>query len=169
MGASEFKTIPTIENGDVLKPYTVAVEIDLPRTKVLELFDSSENLFKWQNGLQSFKHLSGEPGQVGAKSELVYFNDGKKIELVETITLRDFPDRFDGHYQWGGGSNHLENRFIELDENRTRWESTCSYEFSSLFLKLMGMVMPGAFKKQNQKFLDNFKDFCENGTSVQET
>ena len=45
-----------------MKSFTVEIDIDLPREKVLEQFDSTENLFKWQNGLQSFDHVSGEPG-----------------------------------------------------------------------------------------------------------
>ncbi|MEM9411823.1 MAG: SRPBCC family protein, partial [Planctomycetota bacterium] len=116
-----------------------------------------------------FEHLSGEPGHAGARSKMVYVNGKHRIELFETITLRNLPDQFDGVYDWGDGSNTLENRFIELAENRTRWESTCTYEFKTLFLKLMGWFLPGSFKKQNQKFLDNFKAFCEHGTSVQDS
>ena len=35
--------------------YSCSVTIGLPRERVLELFDSSENLAKWQNGLKSRK------------------------------------------------------------------------------------------------------------------
>jgi hypothetical protein len=35
-------------------------------------------------------------------------------------------------------------------------------------MKLIGWLMPGAFKKQSQKYLNDFKDFAENGTSVAE-
>lgn len=38
-----------------MKPYTVAVEIDLPRDKVIELFDNSENMFHWQNWSAEFR------------------------------------------------------------------------------------------------------------------
>ncbi|MFQ5507583.1 MAG: SRPBCC family protein [Planctomycetota bacterium] len=54
-----------------MKPYTVEVDIDLPRERVIELFDNADNLYKWQPGLQSFEHLSGEPGQPGASSRMV--------------------------------------------------------------------------------------------------
>jgi hypothetical protein len=47
-----------------MKPYTVEIEIDLQRDEVLELFDSVENLYKWQTGLQSFEHLSGNLGKL---------------------------------------------------------------------------------------------------------
>ena len=151
-----------------MKEYTVSVEIDLPREKVIELFDNPDNLAMWQEGFQSFTHLEGEPGQPGAKSLIVYENNGQRVELTETILERNLPDQFDGVYSWGGGSNTLLNRFIEVGPDRTRWESTCSYEFKTLFLKLMGFFMPGAFKKQNQKFLDAFKAFCEKGRDVRE-
>ena len=149
-----------------MKPYTVSIEIDLPRDQVIKLFDNAENMVHWQTGLQSFEHLSGEPGQVGAKSKLVYLNGKHRIELIETITSRNLPVEFNGTYEWDGGMNTLVNRFVEVTPNKTRWESDCSYQFKSLFLKAMGMVVPGTFKKQNMKFLENFKAFAETGASV---
>ena len=149
-----------------MKPYTISIEIDLPREKVIELFDNADNMYHWQNGLQSFEHISGEPGQAGAKSKLVYIHGKHTIELIETITKRNLPDEFDGSYEWSDGKNTLENRFIIVAPNRTRWESTCSYQMKSLFMKLMGLLMPGSFKKQNLKFMENFKAFAETGASV---
>lgn len=149
-----------------MKPYTVSIDIDLPRAEVIKLFDNSDNMFHWQNGLQSFEHLSGEPGQPGAKSRLVYLHGKQRIELIETITSRNLPDEFNGTYEWDGGMNTLVNRFIELGPNKTRWESDCGYRFKSLFLKTIGLIMPGSFKKQNLKFLENFKAFAETGASV---
>ena len=77
--------------------YTVEIDIDLPRDRVIELFDSTENLKKWQRGLQVFEPLEGEPGQPGAKSRMVFQMGKRKIEMVETITERNLPDAFAGH------------------------------------------------------------------------
>ena len=52
--------------------YSNEVIINLPIKEVIELFDSEENLFKWQPELLSFEHLSGEKGEVGAKSKMNY-------------------------------------------------------------------------------------------------
>ena len=64
--------------------YSNEVVIDLPRKKVIELFNSEENLFKWQPELLSFEHLSGERGEVGAKSKMQY-----KICLLYTSDAAD--------------------------------------------------------------------------------
>ena len=153
-----------------MKPYTASVEIDLPRARVIELFDNPDNLPKWQPGLESFEPISGEPGQVGAKSRMVFVYGKKRIEMTETITERNLPEVFSGLYDWPpGGSNTLENRFVELGPDRTRWESTCAYTLHKLPLKLMGTLAPGMFKRQNQKFMENFKAFCETGADVRET
>ena len=152
-----------------MKPYTVRVDIDLPRDRVIELFDDVDNLYKWQKGLQSFKHKSGDPGQPGAVSEMVFLNGKHRIQMTETITDRRLPDEFNGIYQWKGGSNTLRNRFIELGPEKTRWESTSEYTSYGFTLKAMGFLAPGVFKKQNQMFLDNFKAFCEHGTDVRQS
>jgi hypothetical protein len=149
-----------------MQEYTVSIEIDLPRDRVIALFDDPDNLFKWQTGLQSFERLSGEPGQPGAKAKLVFLNGKQRIELIETVTQRNLPDEFNGTYEWPGGKNTLRNRFIEAGPHRTIWESTCAYQFSSPMLKMMGFFFPGMFRKQNLKFLRNFKDFAEHGRNV---
>ena len=43
--------------------YTSEITIDRPRSYVIEMFDSIENMYKWQVGLKSFKVSSGDPGQ----------------------------------------------------------------------------------------------------------
>ena len=135
-----------------MKPYTVAIDIDLPRDQVIALFDDPDNLVKWQTGLQSFEHLEGEPGQPGATARLRFQHGKREMELIETIHVRDLPERFDGHYAWKGGENTLENRFLELGPDKTRWESTCAYTLHHPMLKFMAFVAPGMFKKQNMKF-----------------
>ena len=66
--------------------YSVDIIIPAPRKKVIDLFDSSDNLKKWQPGLQSFTHLEGEPGKKGAKSKLLYLDRGKDVEIIPNPT-----------------------------------------------------------------------------------
>ena len=147
--------------------YTVSIDLDLPRDRVIELFDSTENLYKWQRGLQSFEPIEGEPGQPGAKSSMVFQMGKRRFDLVETITLRELPDRFDGTYDAKGVHNVVKNRFVELAPDKTRWEADQEFQFQGV-MKVMGWLMPGAFKKQSLKYLEDFKAFAEDGVDVRD-
>lgn len=140
--------------------YTVEIEIDLPVDRVVELFDNPDNLKHWQPGLQSVEPLSGTPGQPGAKSRLKFQMRKRDIEMVETITVRNLPEEFSGTYEAKGVFNHVKNRFIPISENKTRYVSEQEFQFKG-FMKLFGMLMPGAFRKQSQQYLQNFKQFAE--------
>ena len=56
----------------------------------------------------------------------------------------------------------LARRKKDIDE----WVSESEFQFQGFGMKLFGFLMPGAFKKQSQKYLNDFKNFVENGTSV---
>ena len=134
--------------------------INLPRKRVLELFDSTENLYKWQKSLKNFEHLSGTPGEVGAKSKLTYKQGKRDFELIETITVKNFPDEFSGTYEAKGIFNEVQNYFVEVDENTTKWVSESEFIFSG-FMKIISLFMKGSFKKESMKFLTYFKEFAE--------
>lgn len=140
--------------------YSNEVMIELPLKKVIELFDSEENLFKWQPELLSFEHLSGEKGEVGAKSMMRYKMGKREIDMIETITVKNLPKEFTATYEAKGVWNEMRNTFEEIDGERTKWSSDSHFKFSG-FMKLMSMFISGAFKKQSQKSLDRFKKFAE--------
>jgi hypothetical protein len=140
--------------------YSNEVEINLPIQRVIELFDNPDNLAKWQPGFISMEHLSGTPGQPGAKSKLKYKMGKREIEMIETITLRNLPEAFHGTYEAKGVYNIQQNYFTSIETNKTKWVSESEFKFSG-FMKLIGWLMPGAFKKQSQQYLDRFKVFAE--------
>lgn len=152
-----------------MKPYTVEIEIDLPREKVVELFDNPGNMYKWLKGLQSFECVSGEPGQPGTRSKLVYLNGKRPFEMTEIVTANNLPDPMDGRYEWSGGQDTVQNRFIELGPNKTKWESTCEYQCKGFMMKMVGFLNPGMFRKLSLDSLRNFKAFCEEGHDVRES
>lgn len=140
--------------------YTVTIEIEKPIDEVVALFDNADNLYAWMEGLESFEHLSGEPGQVGAKSRLKFKMGKRDIEMIETITVRDLPDEFTGTYDAEGVFNIVKNRFEAINPTRTRYISEQEFQFTG-FMKIFGWLMPGAFRKQSMKYLEAFKTFAE--------
>lgn len=140
--------------------YSVEILIHKPIAKVIELFDNSDNMSKWMNGLQSYEHLDGEPGQTGAKMKL-YFKMGKReVEMIETILVKNLPDEFTASYEAKGVYNIVKNKFVPKNETITRYITEQEFQFKG-FMKIMGALMPGAFKKQSKKYLNDFKKFAE--------
>jgi hypothetical protein len=140
--------------------YTTEVTIHLSREKVIEMFDSTENLHEWQPGLKSFEPLSGEPGKEGSQSTLVY--DGRKGDLVmtETITLRNLPDEFHGTYKARGVYNEVYNYFREPEAGITLWKTVNIFRFNGL-MALMAPFMKKAFSDNTLLSMERFKVFAE--------
>ena len=141
--------------------FTTEITIDLPRQRVIELFDNPDNLAKWQSGLREFVHISGETGMPGAKSRLLYKVSGREVEMIETITVRNLPDEFSGTYEAKGVWNEVKNFFFEDGPGKTRWVSENEFRFKGL-MAVMGFLMPGSFRKETQKQMNEFKRFAEN-------
>ncbi|MBT3252521.1 MAG: SRPBCC family protein [Candidatus Marinimicrobia bacterium] len=140
--------------------YTVELDINLPIDRVIELFDNTENMYKWMEGLQSFESLEGTPGQVGAKSKMVFISGKREIEMVETITVKNLPDEFSAIYEANGVYNIVKNHFIAKGEALTRYITEQEFQFTG-FMKFMAFFMPGAFKKQSMQHLKAFRTFAE--------
>ncbi len=140
--------------------FTSEIEIDKPIDKVIELFDNVDNMSKWMEGLISFEHISGTSGQVGSKAKLKFKMGHREIEMIETVTVRNLPHEFSGTYDSEGVLNIVKNKFIALPNNRTKYVTEQEFQFKG-FMKVMGFLMPGAFKKQSLKYLVLFKNFAE--------
>ena len=141
--------------------YTLQIDIDRPRDAVVALFDDPANLSQWQPGFIRMEPIDGEPGQPGARTRLVYRHGKGEMEMVETITERELPERFSGTYENDMAYNTMVNRFEALDTNRTRWTSEIEFTARTWPMRLMMWFMPGAFRKQSWKFMEQFRIFAE--------
>ncbi len=143
--------------------YTTTIDIDLPRERVIELFDNPDNMPKWQPELVHFEHISGERGRKGARSRLRYQMGNREVEMIETITARNLPEEFSGTYEAKGVWNMQENYFESISDSSTRWRTVSEFRFKGL-MKLMAILMPKAFKKQTYTNMQRFKAFAEGET-----
>ncbi len=140
--------------------YTTEVSINLPREEVIKLFDSTENLFKWQEGLLSFDHLEGKPGEEGASSQMVYESRKGKLVMTETITRRDFPEAFSANYKAKGVYNEVNNYFTETTPGQTTWKMINYFRFSGL-MALMAPFMKSAFASHTLLSMERFRTFAD--------
>ncbi len=145
--------------------YTSEIVIDLPREEFLKKLDNAENMKHWQRGLVKYELLSQNPNAEGAQMSLTYKMGKREFDMIETIIKKNLPEEMHTTYDTKGVHNVQKNYFKE-ENGKTRWISESEFQFSGLGMKIMAFMMPGAFKKQSQKYLEDFKAFAENGTSV---
>ena len=142
--------------------FTCTVDVDLPIERVVELYDDPANREHWQDGYLRAEPFSGIPGELGAKARLLFRQGKGEMELIETITVRNPPYEFSATYEHEHMVNTMTNRLTSLDAKTTRWEAVLDYtKFNGFMPRLMAMLMPGMFKRQTQKWLDQFKVFSE--------
>ncbi|APY07518.1 hypothetical protein BWZ20_04050 [Winogradskyella sp. J14-2] len=146
--------------------YTTEIIIEKPLEEVAKKMDSTDNMKHWQEGLISTEHISGTPGQFGAKMKLNYNFGRRKMELIETITKQEFPNEFHATYTTNGVRNIQQNYFERTPLGHTKWISKNEFQPTNFMMNAMLFLMPGAFKKQTKKYMTNFKNFAEKGTSV---
>ncbi|MFH8347300.1 SRPBCC family protein [Streptomyces sp. NPDC018045] len=158
--------------------YTVSIEVALPREKVVQLLADPAHLPKWLRGLVLHEPLSGEHGQLGTKSRVVLQVGQRKVECTETITRREPADLHEipktsvvhydreivGERMWSAARERL----TDAGPQTTLWESENEYRFGSLTMRLVGLLMPGAFRKQSLQHMQDFKAFAEQGKDVRE-
>lgn len=145
--------------------YTTEIVVDVSREEFIKKMDNPENMKHWQRGLMAYEQLSQNPGQEGARMSLNYQMGKREMVMVETIIKRNLPEEMHTTYDAKGVHNIQKNYFREED-GKTRWISESEFQFSGLGMKLMGFLMPGAFKKQSLKYMEDFKNFAEKGISV---
>src|SRR5687768_10544535 len=158
--------------------YTVSIEIAMPREEVVQLLADPAHLPKWLRGLVLHEPLSGVHGQVGTKSRVVMQLGQQKFEAIETITrrqpadLRGIPKASVAHLEreivGEGMWSAARERLTEASPDRTLWVSENEYRFSGLLMRLVGLLMPGTFRKQSLQHMQDFKAFAEQGKDVRE-
>ncbi|MBM7784459.1 SRPBCC family protein [Tenggerimyces flavus] len=159
--------------------FTVSIQVALPRERVVQLVADPAHFPKWLRGLVEHEPISGAHGEVGTKSRVVIQTGQQKVEAVETITRREPADlsqlptetvvQYDRELTVQGMCSVVRDRFTEAGPDQTLWESESEYRFSGLMMRLVGLVMPGAFRKQTEQYMQDFKAFAEQGTDVRDT
>lgn len=143
--------------------YHFEIMLNAPRSDVWAAFSRLENLKKWQPTLTSIEHLSGTPGEHGAKSRLTYEENGHKIEMTETVEYCAHGSELTGRYDTSHGTNLLSNRFEEVGGGQTRWIVDAEFLFKGFLMSIVGFFLRGVIKKRVEADCNRFKAKLEAG------
>jgi hypothetical protein len=142
--------------------FTCIVIIEKPINQVTDLFINPDNLKEYQDGFLKKEIVSGVPAEVGTVSRMYYKQGQRDMVITETVTSNNLPHEFSGFYHHIHMDNTMTNRFTSLSENQTRYDAEIEYmALRGFMVKAMAFVFPSMFKKQVQKWLDQFKVFVE--------
>ena len=140
--------------------YTIDISINIPRERVIELFDNPDNLPKWQEGLKSLVLLEGKAGQEGSSSKMVYSMRKSDLVITETVIRRNFPDLYSVRYKSKGVHNEVVNHFSEPEPGQTIWKVINEFRFGGM-MALMAPFMKSAFTSNTLLNMERFKAFAE--------
>jgi hypothetical protein len=136
------------------------------------------HLPKWLRGLVVHEPLNGMHGQAGSTSRVVLQMGQQTIEATETVTRREPADLhgipresvvyYEREIVAKGMWSAARERLTEAGPDTTLWVSENEYRFDSVPMRLMALLMPGAFRKQSLRHMRDFKAFAEHGTDVRE-
>ena len=145
--------------------YTEEIEINSNIDSLIVLFDNPYNMQEYMQGIESYKLISGELREVGAKAEIIvnYIEEDvvkRKIVMIEEIITNNLPDEKKVTYTADAVYNIVTNKLIKVSDNKTKFINEQEFEFKG-YMKVMGFFMPSAFKQQSRIYLENFKNFVE--------
>lgn len=139
--------------------YTIELSIDMPREELIQLFDKSENLSEWQEGLKSIELLEGEYGKEGSTSRMVYAGRNSDLIIEGRVSKRNFPEEFCVTYTSKGVYNEVVNLFSEPETGRTHWKMINYFRFRGM-MAVMAPFIKSAFTSNTLLNMERFKVFA---------
>jgi uncharacterized protein YndB with AHSA1/START domain len=141
--------------------FTLELTLHRSQEEIWRAFDNPENIKIWQRTLVSYETVSGEQGQVGSVSKLTYAEGKGEFVLMEKVTCRAEPERFDVVYENNFADNSVKNTFIATSENETLWKMEVEYKFKTLLMKIVGPFVKKNFVKRSERDMVRFQEFVE--------
>ncbi len=139
-----------------------AIEINQTLEKVAALFSDPRNLKEYQDGFVKKELISGEQGEVGSVSKMIYKHGKQDMILTETITKNELPHSFEAYYHHKHMDNTMKCNFTALDDKTTKYEFEYEYtRIDWIMPRLMAILFPSMYRKPAEKWLRQFKDFAE--------
>ena len=141
--------------------FKLELTINKSRADVWKMFDNPENMKNWQTSLINIETMSGITGQPGAITKLTYEEGKRQFSLIETVTHREEPKRYDVVYENEFTDNPVKNIFVETDDNKTLWTVEAEFKFKTISMKLLGPLLKKRLVARTQRDMDRFREFAE--------
>lgn len=151
----------------ILKPeitYDSEIVVDKPVGEAWAVIQDEDKLKEWLPGIQKVEPVSGDPGTVGAVSDIYFDSDGQKMTIRETITALKPGESIAMTYTSDFMNMDYQLRASPVDNGKTQLSSHSIVTGNGMFSKSMLAVMSGTLKQQEETNLRNLKKAIEQNT-----
>lgn len=141
--------------------YTTEISVDVPLETVFTEFNKSENAVKWIPEIKKIEVVTQTPEKKGTISKIVLDANGQEITMTEKV-LAYVPNK--KVILFYDAENMLKKNEYLFSENKGKTTITlnASCQSESYIMACMFPFFKGTFKAQDQKYLNNFKEFVAN-------
>ncbi|MFP2994817.1 SRPBCC family protein [Spongiivirga sp. MCCC 1A20706] len=139
--------------------YTIETIIQKPLHEVTQLYNNINNNSKWMPGLITHETISSHNREPGSKSIYTFNMKGRDFTITETILQNNLTEII-AEFTSNGTVNTQTTQFSKINDTSTSYKVHESFKLTG-FMKVIGFLMPGSFKKQTRQFVDAFKEFAE--------
>lgn len=140
--------------------YQLETEINRPVEEVFQLFNDHTRLSEWLIEVKSFEPINETEDKIGSQFKMMVDNDGKIVELIETLTGYQENEMVEMEFiaGWMHKYNHL--TFSE-SKNGTKIIAHYSIEGTNPFAKSLFLFFTKKFQEIDSTNLVRFKNFAE--------
>jgi uncharacterized membrane protein len=141
--------------------FSLELPLHKSRADVWRTFDNTENTKIWQPTLVKVETVNGTQRQPGAVSKLTFEEGGREFALMERVTHRAEPERFDIVYENNFADNSVKNTFTATGDRETLWKVEVEYKFKTFLMKVVGPFVKKNFIRRTEKEMERFKELVE--------
>lgn len=140
--------------------YTLETEINRPVQEIFQLFNDRNRLSEWLTEVKSFEPITETENKIGNKYKMMVDNDGKIVELIETLT--GYKENEMVEMEFVSGWMHKYNHFtFSKSENGTKMIARYSIEGTNPFAKSLFLFFTKSFQEIDAANLERFTTFAE--------
>ncbi len=140
--------------------YESRVEVNAPLEKSWAVFNDVSLMGEWLIGFKSVETLSGQPGAVGSKYKMVFEEDGRLMEMTETITAFQPNEEFAFELDADPMIAKVDVRFSG-DDQKTEIVALNHMDGKNLIWKSILRLSKSSMEKRGQLVYDNLKSLIE--------
>jgi uncharacterized membrane protein len=139
----------------------VAVTVDANVEKSFSIFNDESNMQEWITGFVSLEKISGENNQVGSTYRVVMQDDGREMEMIETITTFKENEYFSFDLEHDDIYTSVDISFTAIDTTQTELVAKILFIPKAMFVRALMPFFEDAMKARQQNNYMNLKKLIE--------